>query len=308
MKPLLEITVCYTILEKLNDVDILMAEDEVIRLAHIVRSHKLLLSEKLMELCENYFKETSPEKVQWYQDFCTHCMYTESRVKIVPDDGKNTISEKDPYIKELLRICIGSSDKILLTEKKGKILPIVKKSKLPLEVFNHFDLTEDKFENKVYRYTLPITRMMLMGHLDNSAVADWLKRFLQMEPYVQIFDNYLATGPELKALHKYILPSIKSGTEIHIYTLVTEELPEEKIKEEFQKKRYKDWKIQVFTINFKTDLHERTIQGENFIIQIDKGLGVFGKSGKIQKSPISIMENKESARTRIKENRAKQII
>ena len=58
----------------------------------------------------------------------------------------------------------------------------------------------------------------------------------------------------------------------------------------------------------KKDLHARSIQGSKYIIQIDRGLSVFGRAGKTFQTTVSIFENMGVPRMALKETQLKQIV
>ncbi len=308
MQPILEITVCYTMLEKAMISNPILADETSKRLVDIFRCHRMVLSEKLMVLCEEYFEKQSPAALQWYQDFCAQAVHVESLVRIVSDGDAREIPSADAYMNELVSVCRRSCDQVLLTEKTDKIIPIIRKKKWDIDAYNAASVMKCEFENKLYRFTLPVARLMVRPNMENRVVAEWLGKFLEREPYVQIYDMYLATEAGLHGLRTCILPFIKEGTDIEIYTSDFGGMTEADICAEFQKKAYRKWNLQIYLVRSKSKLHERTIQGEHFIIQLDKGLSIFGLDGKTDKAPVSIMRSEAGARTIVQESGLKSLV
>lgn len=109
-------------------------------------------------------------------------------------------------------------------------------------------------------------------------------------------------------MKKYILKYIEAGVDIEIYSLKHEEYPEQRIRDEFAEDYYKKWKLSVYLVNSKRTLHARSIQGAKYIIQIDRGLSVFGRDGKTFQTWINIFENKDMPRIILKDSELTEII
>lgn len=338
MKPLLDIVVCCTVLEQILRASMLTGSDEQMELARHIRQHRMLVSGQLMELCEQYFAENAPELSEAYRTFCAGAVQSETMVKLVPDVENPLSITSNPYYAELIGICQNSRDKLLLSEKKEKLYQIMARKRKAVQgkgtkagqskgtkagqgkgtkaakngneltILNGRDALEESFENPLFLYTLPVTGLMLRETQSNDEVAAWLKRFLEQESYVQIFDNYLFTSSGLRGFEQYILHFLPPDAELQIYTQLSGEVTEERIKQAVQKEKYKNRELAVYIVNSKKDLHERRIQGEHVIIQFDKGFAVFGKNGRIQKSPISVMESTNARRTVIPETGVRRIL
>lgn len=330
MKPLLDIVVCCTVLEQILRLSMLTGSDEQMELARHIRQHRMLISEQLMELCEQYFAENAPELSEAYRTYCAGAVQSETTVKLVPDVEDPLSITDNSYYAELIGICQNSRDKLLLSEKKEKLYQIMAKKRKAgqskgtkvghgkgtkaakngneLTILNGRDVLEESFENPLFLYTLPVTGLMLRETQSNDEVAAWLKRFLEQESYVQVFDNYLFTPSGLHGFERYILRFLPPDAELQIYTQVSGAVTEEQIKQAVQKEKYQNRELAVYIVSSKKDLHERRIQGEHVIIQFDKGFAVFGQDGRIQKSPISVMENTNARRTVIPETGVRRIL
>ena len=209
MKPILDITVCCTILDKVLASLLLSTEDER-RLQWILQSHRIILSNKFVSLCEDYFKKkNSGSELDLFQSFIANIAGSQQSVKMVPDFNGD-LDPKNKYNNELLGICSESEDKILLSNKE-KLKNTISRQKLDISFYTESDSLNAQFSNILFRYTLPITHLMLPDTLSNQTVADWLGRFLKDETSIQIYDNFLLTPNEINAFNKYILPFIQKG-------------------------------------------------------------------------------------------------
>ena len=63
---MIDVVVCYSILEKCKSIDAFSSDTEQVKMVIRLRQHRMVMSEKLMEQYEEYFQKKSPEWLEWY--------------------------------------------------------------------------------------------------------------------------------------------------------------------------------------------------------------------------------------------------
>ena len=200
-----------------------------------------------------------------------------------------------------------TEDRVILMEPKRRMNQDIM-NKLGISLFDVKDINDASGNNLFSMYTLPVNGKSVSEGEDSRTIAKWLGRFLKEENYIQIFDSYLLTEEGIGYLKKYILKYIEENADVEIYSLKHEELSEQQIKDKFSEEGYRRWKFSIFLVKSKKELHARSIQGTKYIIQIDRGLSVFGRDGKTFQTLISIYENKGMPRIALTESKLKQIV
>lgn len=206
-----------------------------------------------------------------------------------------------------MTLCKKTEDKMILMESKRRI-GVKYINKFGISVFDSADINDAGGNNLFSMYTLPVNGKSISEGEDSKFVAEWLGRFLGKEEYIQIFDSYLLTKEGIDYLKKYILKYVKANADIEIYSLKKEDFSEQQIKDMFEGENFKNWKFSIYIVENKKDLHARSIQGSKYIIQIDRGLSVFGRAGKTFQTTVSIFENMGVPRMALKETQLKQIV
>lgn len=268
----------------------------------------MVRSEELMDFYEKYFSEKGAEWLDWYQSLCINLFYTKERSVIISLPAVPCHTKGNAYQNALAAAALSreTEDRIILMEPKRRMGFA---ADLGISVFDAADINDASGNNLFSMYTLPVNGKAVPEGSDSMPVAEWIGRFLSKEKYIQIFDSYLLTKSGIGYLKKYILKYIQEGADIQIYSLEhSEEYTSQQILEEFNKDFYTKWKFSVYLIDNKKFLHARSIQGSKYIIQIDRGLSVFGRSGKTYQSFISIFENNGIPRIVLKETQIRQII
>lgn len=304
---MIDIVLCHSILEKCGYVDAFSSDPETVQMILRLRQHRIVISEKLMEYYEEYFQNKSPELLEWYRNYCTDMFYTQERTDIMKLSGDKVYIKEDMYLNELTGLASKTKDKVLLIEPKDRINNFYR-NKWKLSVLDSTDMKDDRGGNTFSMYTLPVNGKMIDEGDDSNSLAEWFGRFLDKEDYIQIFDNYLLTKVGIEYLKKYILKYIKAGTDIEIYSMEDPELPEQAVRDEFQKKYYQKWNFTVFFITSKKNQHARSIQGSKYIIQVERGVSVFGRAERTFQSIVNIYANKDRSRIILKESHLKQVI
>lgn len=304
---MIDVVVCYSILEKCKSIDAFSSDTEQVKMVIRLRQHRMVVSEKLMEQYEEYFQKKSPEWLEWYRNFCTDIFYTKERASIRKPQSKKTYIKENGYLNELITLCIETADKIILIEPKRRMDMACTES-LGISLFDSTDISDASGNNSFSMYTLPVNGKSIAKGENSRAIANWFGRFLQEENYLQIFDSYLLTKDGIKYLKNYLLKYVKEQTSIELYSLLGTDYSKQQIAAIFAGKDFEKWNFSIYLIKSKKDLHARSIQGAKYIIQIDRGLSVFGENGKTFQTTISIFENKGVPRTLLKESQLEQIV
>lgn len=286
---MLEITVCMTILKKMQNIS-LVANKEENELALKIKQHKIILSSELFDCYGKYCNENNvPEIVLQFLIANIdkgHCrMLKGNEVK----DKFST--ETNPYIKALKNACISSEDKILLSDSQK-----LDKRKLKaegIELVRKEEMSIERDLNLFTKYTFPISLYPIARGMDSKELGEWLGRILRTEKSFVIYDNYFGDKDNIKNFQKYVLKYIPEKSEISIITTETENIKREQIKEEMKKELYKKWNIEVYLAKSKKDNHPRVISMKQYNIFMDMGMTTFGKKGKTYSSMLTIMRNQE---------------
>lgn len=304
---MIDVVVCYSILEKCKSIDAFSSDTELVKMVIRLRQHRMVVSELLMEHYEEYFQKKSPEWLEWYRNYCTDIFYTKERAAIRKPRSQKTYIKENKYLNELTALCMETADKIMLIEPKRKMDMAYAKS-LGISLFDSTDISDASGNNLFSMYTLPVNGKSIPEGENSRTIAKWLGRFLQEENYIQIFDSYLLTKDGIKYLKNYFLKYIKEQASIELYSLLGTDYTKQQIAAIFAGKDFEKWNFSIYLMNSKKDLHARSIQGAKYIIQIDRGLSVFGKYGKTFQTTVSIFENKGVPRALLTETQLEQII
>ncbi len=304
---MIDIVLCHSILEKCKSVDAFSENAEHVELVRRIRQHRMVISEELMDFYEAYFEQKGPEWLEWYQTLCIAIFNIRERTIIVTPSSNKCYIKEHAYQNALAAAALSheTKDKMILMEPKRKISNA---KNLGISVFNTEDIMDTSGNNLFSMYTLPVNGKSVPEGSESKWIADWLGRFINEEHYIQIFDNYLLTKEGIKYLKKFILKYMANDADIEIYSLKDPEYPELQIKKELSENHDIKQKFSVYYVKNKKDLHARSIQGSKYIIQIDRGLSVFGRDGKTFQSVISIFENNGTPRIVLKESQLTRII
>lgn len=304
---MLDVVVDRSILEKYRYVSFFPSSGiENVKMAERIHQHCMIVSVELMNEYEKYFRQKGQEWLDWYMNYCAQSFNIEEFVKIKELGEKRHVVKEGTYYNELIELCASTTDKILLGEmsKKGLF-----EKKYGIHIFNQNDILDESGGNEFSKYTLPVLGHTVRAGEESINIAKWLGRFISKEKYIQIYDNYLATPDGIKNLKKYILKYIKEDTEIEIYSMIhPDEMKEEDVVEEFEGSYYSKWKVRLYENLAKRKLHTRVIQGEKYIISIDRGLSVFGNCGKTFQTLIYIHQSENAQRVYLMDKELRQII
>lgn len=68
---MIDIVLCWSILEKCKSVDAFSEDPENVELVRRIRQHRMVVTEKLMDFYEEYFEKKGPEWLEWYTGLCS---------------------------------------------------------------------------------------------------------------------------------------------------------------------------------------------------------------------------------------------
>lgn len=304
---MLDVVVDRGILEKYRYVNpFSSSERENGKMAERISQHCMVVSVELMNEYEKYFRQKGQGWLDWYMNYCAQSFNIEEFVKIKELGEKRHVVKEGTYYNELIELCASTTDKILLGEMSKKELF---EKKYGIQIFNQNDILDRSGNNEFSKYTLPVLGHIVKAGEESINIAKWIGRFISKENYIQIYDNYLATPDGIKNLKKYILKYIKEDTEIQIYSMIhPDEMKEEDVVKEFESSYYSKWKVRLYEVLAKKKIHARVIQGEKYIISLERGLSAFGNCGKTFQTLIYIHQNENAQRVYFMDKEVRQII
>jgi len=294
----LEITVCYSILEYCfaANRDFITGDQRALMLWQELQRNRLSISIPLMEFYQKRFEEKHPELLQVYQYWMAANINDAERFNFVDNIYEENPTIKkwamgDDYLNILLNTTYSTEDRIVLTE----ILNNMGFDAEPLGIHRmNSHLILDREANTYYNsYRFPILRKRIEAGESSFELSRWLSRIIRHERKFTIIDNYV--WQNINSLKQYFLPHVRKGAKIKIYTYLEKKRDIEDCVREFQKQEYRKWDIRIFLVTDKRDQHARNILTENYFINLDKGLAIFGRDGRTDQSDINIdfIENVE---------------
>lgn len=304
---MIDIIVCYSILGKCKSTNAFLDDEETVSMAQRIRQHRMVISEKLMDYYEEYFRKKSPEYLGWYQAFCTDILYSKERAVLKASSKTKTYIKDNAYLNELVLLCQETEDKIILMEPKRRMDEKCVKE-MGIILYDSTDINDVSGSNLFSMYTLPVNGKIISEGESSRTIANWLGRFWREENYIQIFDNYLLTKDGIRYLKNYFLKYVKEGADIEIYSLLTKDYTKQQVRDIFTEDDLKKWKFSVYIVKDKKVSHARSTQGSKYIIQMDRGLSVFGREGKTFQTIINIFENKGVKRISFKDSQLEHIV
>jgi len=157
---------------------------------------------------------------------------------------------------------------------------------LGLNVYKIQDIIDHSKNNILNDYRLPIVRKRVKTGDNSPGLSVWLSRFLRTENNLEIIDNYIFQ--EASNFLHYFLIHVPIGANIKIYTMLDNGVSGEQIKRRFKINAFKNWNIDVFIYTDKKEQHARNILTDNYFINIDKGMRVFGRNHMTEQSDIAV--------------------
>ncbi len=283
-----EAAVCYSIIEQMLNANAWISNDQNTKVAQRVNSHVMLISDGLLNYYEQYFLSKGKEYDQRFKTFIAANIGQKKAVRFLNEEEVHKIySQKSPYINELLNVALVGNDKWVLSD-----LPEIKQQEINrqgLAKITTMDILQTGYDNLFGKYTLPIKKYNVGIGDDSKELAEWLGYFFKGEKNIILYDNYTCKRENVDILSQYILPYVDKGASVTIYTTIEKDsLSMESIKDEFSKSKYQDWTISVFWVSSKHDNHSRVILTDNYRIDLDRGIYVFGTKGKTNQCVVDI--------------------
>lgn len=284
-----EVAVCYSIIERMLNANIWITNDENTQMALRVNNHTMLLSEELAKKYKEYFETEKKEYIRLYEDFIAAKVASKKNAirMLGVSEIQKVYSQKSPYINELLNVALTGKEKMVLSD-----LPEIRQQEIgrqELVKIESSDILNSDYSNVFAKYTLPIKKYNVGIGEDSNQLAEWIGYFFSGEKEIVLYDNYACTKENIESLKCYLLPYIDKGATLSIYTTIEKDsLSIDSIKNEFSKPEYQDWKISVFWVGSKHDNHTRVILTDNYRIDLDRGISVFGTKGKTNQCVMDI--------------------
>ncbi|MED2799901.1 hypothetical protein P4244_20470 [Bacillus thuringiensis] len=289
----LDITVCHSILEfcfndGINLTDILQDKCDKLIVLEEIKKRRICLSDNLEEQYHNYFSQERPELLDIYQSFIGTLMGFANNIKFIdnqPAAHYFDFLENDSYLEVLCTICYLSEDQILLSNK----LDSDQKIKLESMAISCFDIQRIQNmdeDNKLNLYRLPIIAKRIPAKIDNNSISTWLSKFLLTENEFTIVDRYIYQNSN--SFLNYFLIHVQAGAKIKIYTVEGTQARRHDIYHKFNSQPFRNWDIEIYIIPNTRDQHARNILTNQYFIEIDNGMGLFGRDGLTYQGDITI--------------------
>lgn len=272
----LEISVCYTMLEKIfSNLSSFGGNNENTALEEIKR-RKIVLSEKLEEFYEEYFKKN--DLLDFYGNFYSQITLMAESSKVIMD-----ITNYRDYDDFIIKHCENTTDKILFTEKNL--------SNQNIDVYNLDRIVDKNSSNMLNDYRVPIVSKQICTGECSKKLSKYLGKFINdfKGNKILIVDPYFYSN--INDFEEYILPYIPYKKKIEIYTNYENNITEKQYKYAVGKPNLKkNYDISLYIVEDKKDIHDRYIWNGKYFINIGRGLNIFGElsEGKTKSSFISI--------------------
>lgn len=284
----LDITVCISILEAcLENIEVFNKNNEAILLLKEIHKRKLTLHTKLEIEYEEYFKKSRPELLDLYHNFISSSLINLDDVNILTNYVENPLIEQIPltnYFKTLLNICDMTKDKIVFSNLLNGYIPQL--MPLGIDIYDNIRILDTQGSHILNEYRIPIIRKIVKRGHSCLSLSNWLSRFLVTESNFIIIDGYIYENSD--GFFNYFLNNVKSGSKITLYTLLNNGNTIANIVNKFNSPPFKNWNFEIFIIPNKRVQHARDILTDNYYIEIDKGMGVFTRSGNTDQANIAV--------------------
>lgn len=170
---MIDLIVCYSILEKCKSSNAFSGDEERVSMAWRIRQHRMVISKKLMDYYEEYFRKKSPEYLNWYQAFCTNIFYSKERAVIIAPSETKAYIKENAYLNELVSLCEETEDKIILIEPKRRI-DTNYTEKFGISLYDSADINDVSGSNLFSMYTLPVNGKLISEGEGSKSLANWL--------------------------------------------------------------------------------------------------------------------------------------
>ncbi|MEM5592080.1 hypothetical protein AAHH67_10695 [Niallia circulans] len=282
----LEVTVCHSIIEKCFEGFTFYQKSNRPRLLlEEILNRRIILHPELEQEYYEYFSNEKPELLDQFMEFYSNIIIQEENSKMI-SSYVETYQKNDKYTNLLLNICNTTEDKILLTESRNEIIQIQENID-QLEIIDSVKMLDRNDCNSLNNYRLPIIRKVVQNGESSAGLSKWMSKFIKTEDKFIIIDNYIYKNRY--RFRNYFLKYVKPTAEIEIYTLLPDGMSETDIINAFKGSHFKNWNIvKIIFIKDKKEQHARDIITDQYYIEIDKGMRVFGVGGQTEQSNITI--------------------
>lgn len=285
----LEVTVCSSILEycfsNLNYYD---KNNTAKKVLDEIQSRRMVIHADLEESYAEFFENQRPDLVDHYREFIKQTLTYAESVKILGSyaDNANTVILNNRYLKLLTDVCLATHDKILFSDLFSAYVTYI--NQWGVNWFNRKTMVDRQNSNSILnQYRLPLIRKVVRRGNSSNALSVWMSKFLNGENSLTIIDGYLYENSD--NFYRYFLRHVPNGATIKLYTLKNGRTNSAIIRK-FRSAPFNNWNFEIELILSKKDQHARDIFTSKYYIEIDKGMGVFGTSGRTHQANITIQD------------------
>ena len=284
----LDIVVCHSILEYcFSNFRRYERENKAKQILAEIERKRINLNEDLQAHYEIHFETQRADLLEDYQLWLSNQVQYENYVKFVDNDLSSVGVDRiisDDYLRIAVNIACQNEDKIIFSELLSNYDDALKNiGILQMNVDRILDRNEDNYYNS---YRLPIIRKRIAAGESSGKLSNWLKRIIKTETEFEIIDGYIYQSRE--SFKNYFLVHVPTGAKIKIYTLSVGAATEANLLREFSGADYRDWDLEVYLLSSKREQHARNILTNNYFIQLEKGMRIFGRSGLTDQSDITV--------------------
>ncbi|MDM8519773.1 hypothetical protein QUF64_06980 [Anaerolineales bacterium HSG6] len=286
----LDITLCHSILAYcFANLDHYERQNRARYLLDEIRKRRINLNDDLQVYYEVYFETHHSDLLEDYQQWFANQVIYADYVTFVPNNLSNTEIDyfvNDDYLRTLLNITRLNQDKIVFSELLSSYDQALKNMGiLQLNIAKILDRNANNYYND---YHFPITRKRIIAEQSSRKLSNWLKRIIQSETDFEIIDNYIYT--ERNNFKRYFLPHVQHGAVLKIYTISDQRVRVSvtDLIREFSSPDYANWQIELYLVQSTRHQHARNILTNNYFIQLEKGMRIFGRKGHTDQSDINV--------------------
>ncbi|MBH0164367.1 hypothetical protein IHV12_05530 [Fictibacillus sp. 7GRE50] len=281
----IEITTCHSIiaqcLENLSQFDVSSTGN--LLLGELYK-RKLVIHDDLQNQYFDYFEKERPDLCDMFITLFQTLVSQQDNVKIIESYSNKNLTS-NAYYNTLLGISNVTEDKILLSNCTAKDF-CESVSSNSINKLSSKDVLNRSNNNLLNNYRLPIIRKVIRANQSSNDLSNWLSRFLNNQDNFIIIDNYIYENRT--QFLKYFLSNVKPGAYIQIFTMINKGNNESKLKSTFQSAPFNKWNFKIHIVTRKVDQHARDIITDQYYIEIDKGMMVFGRNGLTHQANITI--------------------
>ena len=235
-----------------------------------IRQHRIILSHRIIQ---DYLSNVSEDLYDMLRGFLDSISTNEEESISFEDD------EKDDF-REFIISCVSKVPLGTLVAEKEEFKDC-KFDKSKVKLISPADIHNNS-RNSITLYSLPVVNLTAKPGEPCMKYCTWLKRWFSGEHKIDIIDGYIFSDRGIRTLKKYYFASMEDGTEVHIYSRITEE-SDYSSEQEILNAIGSDeqTRLSIF-LHFITEYHERYIILPSCQMTIGKGLDFLRLSGTIE--------------------------